>query len=154
MNPNIKVINENLWTVNFSYVGMNFIRELTFDKSTDLDFMTLTQDGKLIMNSGDEVMMRYLPTMKVVMSFPDRLLYTDRGFCSYIKVLVPNLDKLNNNELVAYLKKEDLYINNRAVFDTACKWETTRRQLHKQYIRKHWLSIGINKLLKRLGVKK
>lgn len=105
MNPHIKVINSNLWTVNFSYVGMNFIRELTFHKAADTDFMVLTEDGKLIMNSADEVMMRYLPVMKVVMSFPNRLLGTDRGFCSFVKVLVPELDKLTNDELMAYLKE-------------------------------------------------
>ena len=26
MNPNIKVFNENLWAVDFQYVGMNYIR--------------------------------------------------------------------------------------------------------------------------------
>lgn len=155
MNSNIKVINDNLWTVNFSYVGMDFIQELSFKKTTASDFMTLTQDGKLIFNNNDdEAMNMYLPTMKVVMSFPDRLLVTDRGFGSYIKVFVPTLDKLNDNELVEYLKKENLYTNNRAAFDTACKWERTRRKLHKKYVRKHWFSIGINKLLKRMGVKK
>ena len=68
MNPNIKVLNKNLWMVNFSYVGMDFIKEITFKKSSDSDFMGLTQDGKLIMNSGDELGQKTLPMMKVVMT--------------------------------------------------------------------------------------
>jgi len=151
MNPNITVVNENLWTVNFSYVGMNFIRELTFDKTTALDFMTLTQDGKLVMNSADKAMMQYLPVMKVLMSFPDRLIGTDRGFCSYIKVFLPTLDKQPNDKLIELLKEQKLYDAHRQIFNAACRWEKTRRQLHRNFVRKHWFFIAINKLLKRKG---
>lgn len=156
MNPNIKVINENLWTVNFSHVGMGFIKELTFNKTLDSDFMTLTQDGKLIMNSGDEVMMRYLPTMKVIMGLPNRLIGNEKGFCHVVKVFVPKLDNLTDQEIVEFIEKQNLN-NFRLVYDTACKWELKRRQLQKQYIREHWFSIGINKvkrfLKRKVGVK-
>jgi hypothetical protein len=152
MNPNIKVINKNLWMVNFSYVGMDFIKEITFKKSTDADFMCLSQDGKLIMNSGDELSHKTLPMMKVVMTLPNRLLGNEGGFCFFVKVFIPKLDKLTNDELLEFVKQQNL-VNMKAVFDTACKWEKERRQLHKKYIREHWFSIGINKLLHRKGVK-
>lgn len=138
--------------VNFSYVGMDFIKEITFKKTLDSDFMTLSQDGKLIMNSGDELGQKTLPIMKVVMTLPNRLLGNEGGFCFFVKVWIPKLDKLNNAELLEFVKQQNL-VNLKLVFDTACKWEKKRRQLHKEYIRKHWFSIGIKKLLNRKRVK-
>ena len=152
MNPNIKVINKNLWMVNFSYVERDFIKELTLKNTLDSDFMTLSQDGKLIMNSGDELGQKTLPMMKVVMTFPNRLLGNEGGFCFFVKVFIPKLDKLNNAELLEFVKQQNL-INLKAVYDTACKWEKERRKLNKKYTREHWFSIGINKLLHRKGMK-
>ncbi len=150
MNPNIEVINENLWVVNFQYVGMGYIRELTFnDKATIDNGMTITNDGKLIFDKSDALMMKYLPVMKAVMCFPDYLLNTERGFCVYVKTLAPKLDNLDNETLVKFLKGKDLYKPHAAIWETACKWEAERRKQKKLYTRKHWFSLWLRKFQKK-----
>lgn len=151
MNPNIKVINENLWVVNFSYVTMNFIRELSFDQSTASDFMALTNDGKLIMNSGDQIMMQYLPVVKVVMSLPDRLLNNEQGLHIYLKALFPRLDKNTVEEVTAFLQVNNLYDAHKTIFENVCRWEKTRRQLKRDFLKKNWLKNVLWKLFKRKG---
>lgn len=37
MNGNIEVITENLWAVNFSFVKMNFIKELSFNNPSYME---------------------------------------------------------------------------------------------------------------------
>lgn len=147
MNPNIKVINDGLWLVNFSHVGMGFIKEIAFNKTLDSDFMTLTQDGKLIMNSGDDITQKYLPLMKVVMTFPNRWLGNENGFCQFIKVFLPKLDHMTNEEVLEFVKQQNLD-NLKLAFNTACKWEVKRRQLYKSYSKKHWISNFINRVKK------
>lgn len=153
MNSNIKVINDNIWMVNFSYVGMNFIQELSFKKTTASDFITLTDEGKYLLNSADDCSHKYLPVLKVVSVFPNRLIGTQRGFYSFMKVLAPNMDKLTNEQINELMNQQKLE-NWKVVFDAACRWERTRRKLYKQYIRKHWFYIVVSKIFERMGVKK
>lgn len=152
MNPNIKVIDDKIWMVNFSYVGMNFIQELSFRETSASDFITLTDDGKYLLNSDDECAMKYLPILKVVTVFPNKLIGTARGFYSFVKVLAPSADKLTNEQINELMNQEKLD-NLKVVFDTACTWEKTRRQVHKQYLQRYWISIILNKIFQRKGVK-
>lgn len=151
MNPNIKVIDDKIWMVNFSYVGMNFIQELSFRETTASDFITLTDEGKYLLNSADECAMKYLPILKVVTVFPNKLIGTQRGFYSFVKVLAPSADNLTNEQINELLNQQKLD-NLKVVFDTASTWEKTRRQVHKQYLQRHWTSIILNKLFHRKGV--
>lgn len=150
MNPNIKVFNENLWVVNFAYVQAGYIKDLTFNTVTPNDFITLTNDGKIVMNSADDAAMKYIfPIIKVVMGYPDSLLGTDKGFMIYMKAVAPNLDGYNYQEIVQKLKNLDVYDVKRNGFDTACKWERERRTLEKQYKRNHRFSIFIKNIFKK-----
>lgn len=151
MNPHIKVIDDKIWMVNFSYVGMNFIQDISFKETTELDFLTLTDEGKYLLNSADECAMKYLPILKVVTVFPKKLIGTPRGFYSFVKVLAPSADKLTNEQINELLNQKKLD-NLKVVFDTASKWETARRQVHKQYLQKYWTSIILNKIFHRKGV--
>lgn len=56
MNPNIEVVNENLWVVNFGQVRMNWIDGLHYlDEKDDCNnYAALTQDGKLVVNKATE----------------------------------------------------------------------------------------------------
>ena len=156
MNPNIKVIDDKIWMVNFSYVGMNFIQELSFRETTASDFITLTDDGKYLLNSADACAMKYLPILKVVTVFPNKLIGTPRGFYSFIKVLAPKMDNLTNKQIdeqINELLNQQKLDNLKVVFDTASTWEKTRRQVHKQYLQRYWISIILNKIFQRKGVK-
>lgn len=150
MNPNIKVFNENLWVVNFAYVQAGYIKELTFNTVTQNDFITLTNDGKIVMNSADDAAMKYIfPIIKVVMGYPDSLLGTDKGFMIYMKAVAPTLDGYDYQKIVQKLKNLGVYDVKRNGFYTACKWERERRTLEKQYKRNHRFSIFIKKIFKK-----
>ena len=155
MNPNIKVFNENLWVVNFAYVQAGYIKELTFNTVTPNDFITLTNDGKIVMNSADDAAMKYIfPIIKVVMGYPDSLLGTDKGFMIYMKAVAPNLDGYNYQEIVQKLKNLDVYATKRNGFNAACKWEKERRKLHKQFRRKNWMPLMMKRLKERMVKKR
>lgn len=150
MNPNIRVFNENLWAVNYSYVQAGYIKELTFNTVTPNDFITLTNDGKIVMNLADDAAMKYiLPILRVVMGFPDALLGTDKGFMIYMKAAIPSLEKYDYPDLVQVLQKADVYATKRNGFNAACKWEIERRKLHKQFRRKNWMPLMMKRLKER-----
>jgi len=91
MNPNIEMVNENLYIVNFGHVRMNWIEGLNFlDGSDDsIKYAALTEDGRLyinkaidycsdlvgiastFMNYSDDDLKNYLADMKKQMVSPD-----------------------------------------------------------------------------------
>ena len=110
MNPNIKVFNENLWAVNFHYVGMNCIEEIHFENFDDAvkNGIVITNSGKFIVNTADDFIMKYiLPLLKVVIDYPSHLLHSDKGFCIYIKAERPTFEKMNNPTLIRLLKQKN-----------------------------------------------
>lgn len=130
MNPNITVFNENLWAVNFSYVGMGYIQNLSFDDydAAVKNGLVITDKGIFIANTSDEVVMNHiLPALKVVMGFPKHLLHSDKGFCIYIKAERPTFDRMKNSDLINLLKKNDCYTVKRNLFNRVCTLEKTRR---------------------------
>lgn len=130
MNPNITVFNENLLAVNFSYVGMGYIQNLSFDNYDDAvkNGLVITDSGKFIVNTADDVVMKYiLPVMKVVMGFPTHLLHSDKGFCIYIKAERPTFSRMKNSDLINLLKKNDCYTVKRNLFNKICNFEKARR---------------------------
>lgn len=150
MNPNIKVINKNLWVVNFDLVKSGYIKEITLNNLKSDDFVAILGNGKTVLNQADETAMKYtLPIFKVIMGYPDSLLGTDKGFLIYMKAVAPNLDGYNYQEIVQKLKNLDVYDVKRNGFDAACKWERERRLLEKQYKRNHRFSIFIKKIFKK-----
>ena len=131
MNPNIKVFNENLWAVDFQYVGMNYIQEIHFENFDDAvkNGIVLTTDGKFVVNAADSFIMQYaLPVLKVVMGYPMHLLHSDKGFCIYIKAERPTFEKMKNPDLIKLLKQNNCYTVKRNLFDKVCTWEKERRK--------------------------
>lgn len=66
MNPNIEVVNENLWAVNFEQVRMNWVDGLRYlDEKDDCNnYAALTEDGKLVVNKATE----YCKTIKLMIN--------------------------------------------------------------------------------------
>ena len=56
MNPNIEVVNENLWVVNFGHIRMNWVDGLRYldEKDDCSNYAGLSDDGKLIVNKETE----------------------------------------------------------------------------------------------------
>lgn len=105
MNPNIKVINENLWVVNFDLVKAGYIKEIALNNLKPNDFVAILGNGKTVLNQADETAMKYtLPIFKVIMGYPDSLLGTDKGFLIYMRAIDPTLDKYDYQRIVQALK--------------------------------------------------
>lgn len=138
MNSNIKVINSHLWSVNFAYVNQGWIQDISLQSTQCTDFMTITREGIYLFNSNDQQMERYLPVLKAIMTFSKQQLLTDQGFDNFVKVFAPSMEKMNHAELVQQLSKVNLYDAQKAIYETACKWEITRRQVLKKYKKERW----------------
>lgn len=151
MNPNIKVLNKNLWVVNFDLVKSGYIKEFTLNNIKPNDFVAILGNGKIVLNQADEPAMKYiLPFFKVIMSYPDSLLGTDKGFLIYMRAIEPMLDKYDYQRIVQALKNLGIYDVKRNGFDTACRLEAERRKIEKQYKRKYWFPLVLKNLKERM----
>ena len=120
MNPNIQMVNENLWVVNFNYVRMKWIEGLSFlDGSDDSNkYAALTEDGRLYVNKASD-------------------------YCSDIVGLMSTFMKQSDdalNSLLVNAKKQMASPDKGRIAElTHCfvKWELTRRSVQKEYIKKH-----------------
>lgn len=82
MNPNIEVINKNLWGVN--YYHLQYIKELTYhDTSPDAmeKAASLTSDGIIVLNKSHEI----YPTLKQF--FPKIMENTDEELLNKIEIM-------------------------------------------------------------------
>ena len=146
MNKNIEVINENLWVVNFNHIELGYIKELSFEKTTGDDFMTITEDGKIILNKAENNLDRAIEILTLVMLLPDDLLGTKKGFYSFMRNRIPQ-----------WAKKEDKWIDlavqyynldkQKDAYNSVSAWEKERRKVKADYIKRN-KTTGINKIMK------
>lgn len=120
MNPNIEVVNENLWVVNFGHVRMNWIEGLKYldEKDGSNKYVTMTEDGRLYINKATDDCSDLVGIMSTFMKYSD--------------------DDLNS--LLAKAKKQIASPNKDKVAELTyrfVKWELTRRSVQKEYIKKH-----------------
>lgn len=135
MNKNIEVINENLWAVNYSFVKMNFIKELSFNNSGDVFALAvLTNDGKIVMNK-DLPYAVYVPFLKAIMQMKDSEIDTKHGFCNVIRTLT-NSD-MSDQEIMHLIWSDSTLTMNWTIYQNFCNWERARRKVAKEYARKH-----------------
>lgn len=154
MNNNIEVVNENLWVFNFHYVKMGYIKELSIlNHGSETTFAALSNDGKFLINKSLDCS-GYIPFFKAVMSLDSTELGSKGGFCKVIRQIAPNTKNMTDKQIIRFVWEDSTITGNWTIYENICKWEFERRKVQKQYIKKHWLSVGINKLLKRMGVKK
>jgi hypothetical protein len=152
MNPNIQVISENLWAVSFSYVKAGYIKELSFKPNEGNAGMSYTQDGKLILNKDDEIAMKYVKTLKVIMGFSDTLLNSERGFKIYLRAFFPSLDNLEDAEFIRFLESKRISIDaQKLIYEKTCNMEKERRMIEKAFRRKHWFRILLAKFIRKDG---
>ena len=135
MNKNIEVITENLWAVNYSFVKMNFIKELSFNNSGDVFALAgLTNDGKIVMNK-DLPYAVYVPFLKAIMQMKDSEIDTKHGFCNVIRTLT-NSDK-SDQEIMHLIWSDSTLTMNWTIYQNFCNWERARRKVAKEYARQH-----------------
>lgn len=126
----IKVVNNEILMADFGKVGMKALEELSCIKLVEADFVVITKDGKYLLNSANEYSYKYIPVLKIISVFPNRLLNSMRGFCSFIKVYAPQLN-LKNKQIIANVKENKLNWV-KSVYDMVCRWEDSRRKFAKK----------------------
>ena len=155
MNRNIEVINENLWVVNFDYVKMGYIKELSFPSNSGSDYGSLTDDGKLIVNSSIDHYQDVIAYMTVIMQIPDELLESIHGFYSFMKLMVPKSEGFSDDEMEAFIQRMKLHETKKTYFNLA-ELEKKRRSIQREYIKGRRKPFGIyviTKIFKRKKVK-
>ncbi len=132
MNPNIEVVNENLWAVNFGHVRMNWVGGLRYlDEKDDCNnYAALTEDGKLVVNKATKDCNDIIGLMSCLMKRSDEEL---DALSANAKKQMCNPDKSRLAEL------------------THCfiKWEIKRRSVQNEYIKKHRLLFVIKNIKER-----
>lgn len=132
MNPNIEMVNKNLWLVNFGHVRMNWIDGLHFlDEKDDCNnYAALTEDGRLYVNKETE----YCNTIKLMMN---RLM--QRSDKELADMLIQMQKKVN-------LPHQDRY---EEFFLCMIQWEIKRRSVQKEYFKRHKLLFVIENIKER-----
>lgn len=135
MNKNIEVITENLWAVNYSFVKMNFIKELSFNNSGDVFALAgLTNNGKIVMNK-DLPYAPYLFWLKPIMQMKDSEIDTKHGFCNIVRTQMNS--NMTDQEIMRMIWEDSSLTFNWTVYDNLCNWERERRKVAKEYARQH-----------------
>ena len=153
MNKNIEVINDKVWVVNFNFVKVGYIKELTFKNLESSDRLAvLTNDGKYILNKAVDYQ-SYLPFIHAVMSLTRTELNSKQGFCKVIRTIAPSIKQLTDDQIIKFIWSDNSITGNWTIYQNLCKWETERRTIENQYMKKYWFIISIKQLFKRKGVK-
>lgn len=131
MNPNMKVIDDKIWTVSFFLVGTSNIEEMCVKKTVSPNsFVAITKSGQYLLDNDDDYSNKYLPYLKVITTFPCRLIDTQQGFCLFMRLVKPEFDKLSNKQIELLLSQNKLS-GLKEVFEIVCTWEKARRKVKK-----------------------
>jgi hypothetical protein len=142
MNPNIKVINDDLWTVNFHHIKMGYIKDLTLTETQGDDFVCIIKEGKFLLNKADPNCEKAIPILEAVMTLPDDLLGSKKGFYSCIRKLMPKITNKDDKYVELFIK----YYNLEGVetpYTVSCDWEKKRRSIKENYTKSNRKFFGI-----------
>lgn len=132
MNPNVQMVNENLWVVNFEHVRLKWIEGLDFLNGSDdrIKYAALTQDGKLVVNKATE----HCNNIKLMMN---RLMQRSDGELADMLINLQRMVKLPHQD-----KYEEFLL-------CMVQWEIKRRSVQNEYIKKHRLLFVIKNIKER-----
>ena len=101
-NPHIKVINPNLWTVNFDYVLNGWIKEIKFHNTDSNSFIALA-DNVIILNSSKSSCENMIPILESIMKLPNNKIGKRESFCSWARTDMPSLKNNTNEEIMNFI---------------------------------------------------
>lgn len=108
MNKNIKIIDEDLWEVDFDHVKMGFIKEARFSHAEPEQSIGLTQGGQILLNKKkpiDDTIIQYL---KIIMKLPEKQLPCDKDFYNCLRIILPQTKGFSDKRMRKYIKKMNL----------------------------------------------
>ncbi len=101
-NPHIKVINSNLWTVNFDYVLSGWIKEIKFHNTDSNSFITVA-DNVIILNSAKSSCENIIPILESIMKLPNNKIGKKESFCNWARTNMPSLKNNTNEEIMNFI---------------------------------------------------
>lgn len=101
-NPHIKVINSNLWTVNFDYVLSGWIKEIKFHNTDSNSFITVA-DNVIILNSAKSSCENIIPILESIMKLPNNKIGKKESFCNWARTDMPSLKNNTNEEIMNFI---------------------------------------------------
>ncbi len=125
---------------------MGYIQGLSFNNVNDSDIATLTQDGKLILNSSEDYqsILNYLiPIMKLT----DDVIGTDKGFNVFIENLLSKKIKAPKHGVNQMIEQYSLQ-NVKKVYHRFSDVEEQRRIIKDEYIKGNKKSFKMGKIFK------
>lgn len=135
MNKNIEIINDDLWAVNFDFVNMDLIDEISFKGEKKTNYACPTDDGKILINKNHSIYTKHLPLFKEIMKLSDDLLQ-EGGFYTVMRNVIHSLKKYTDEEIDYIIQKYKLE-NYEIVYHTWCDLEKERRIIKKQWDKKN-----------------
>ncbi len=156
MNRHIEVIDKDLFAVNFDYVDMGYIKELSFIETpgrTLKKVATVTKDGSFVINKpfDNQAFDQVVRTVKAIMTLKDADFYTKHGFCCWVRGIVPSQIKYTDEQAMQVLKVkgcEDFW----TIYQNLCEAEKLRRKVKKEWMQNHPL-MSFKNFLKQKVVK-
>lgn len=138
MNKNIRVINENLWLVNFHYIEGGYIPELGVNRPLD-EFKEITADGVLLLNSSNPITDQLYRYYDFVMGLTDKQLEPIQAFKTYVgEKYNSNALKWRDEDFITYVKVKGLE-SVLTMFNGISETERIRRNfVRKKYPIRSW----------------
>lgn len=127
MNKNISIINEYLYLVNFDYIDFGYIKELSFIDTKICDFVCITNDGVIVLNSNDKYSNVAIPILKQLMILLDNELDTETGYMKCLRGLVRDSSDWSDEMLIEVVGMKTIE-DFKESYLALCKWEMRRRQ--------------------------
>ncbi|WP_157453644.1 hypothetical protein [Clostridium sartagoforme] len=156
MNPNISVINENLWAVDFEYIKQGWVKDLSFNNPKPSDYMCFTHDGKIVINKNKPYHEDIIKYLKIIMRFKEEQLGTVQGFHFFLRIFIPKADNLTDEAFEKFVQSSQLDAVQKQ-FNDISNIEKNRRIIHAEYIKGIKKPTGIDKIkkiFKKKGVRK
>lgn len=151
MNSNIEVIGENLWAVNFDYVKIGYIQELSFTNMQSTDRIAcIKDDGIIVLNKAFDYS-TYVPFLQAVMTLDKQEMNTKQGFCKVVRILEPRTKVLEDSKILNLIWSDSFITENWTIYQNFCKWESERRKTEKNWKKQHPVKALFKKIRK--GVK-
>ena len=154
MNENIEVISEDLWLANFDHIKMGWLDDLSLPQIKDDRPILILDHGKFLIDKNIEKVDKSIETLTSVMSLPDDLLGTKKGFYSFMRKLRPKWEKKEDKWIdlaIQYYNLDSI----ESLYNSFSEWEKRRRKVKAEYIKVNKKPNGIDKikrLFKRKGV--
>lgn len=141
MNSHIDIIDKDLLAVNFEYVKMGFIKDLTYSEapgSTVQKVVTIANNGAFIVNKtgSKQDFEQVVRMVKAIMNLKEAEIFKKQGFASWVSAFLPSGKQYTVDQAMQILKVKG-FEGFWTIYWNLCEAEKTRRKVKKDWMKKH-----------------